>query len=46
MDVYTWRKTRPEAEARWLAYLAETGYTLSDIEQAVIDNSTRGGDDT
>jgi hypothetical protein len=39
MDVYTWRKTRPEVEARWLAFLAGTGYTLSDIEQTVIDNA-------
>jgi ParB family chromosome partitioning protein len=39
MDVYTWRKASPQAEARWLSFLAGTGYTLSAIEQAVIDHA-------
>jgi ParB family transcriptional regulator, chromosome partitioning protein len=37
MDVHTWRQTTATAEARWLTYLASTGYPLSAIEQAVID---------
>ena len=46
MDVQTWRRTTARAEARWLSFLAATGYTLSDIEQAVIDNAaTAEGDD-
>ncbi len=47
MDVHTWRQTTARAEARWLAYLAATGYTLSEIEQAVVDNAAtaeRDGD--
>jgi hypothetical protein len=38
MDVHTWRQHRAEAEARWLKFLASTGYQLADIEQQVIDN--------
>lgn len=37
MDVQTWRSSTAQAEPRWLRFLAETGYPLSDIEQTVID---------
>jgi ParB family chromosome partitioning protein len=37
MDVQTWRQHDPADEARWLRFLVSVGYTLSDIEQAVID---------
>jgi ParB family chromosome partitioning protein len=39
MDVHTWRQTTATAEARWLTFLAGTGYPLSAIEQTVIDNA-------
>lgn len=37
LDVMTWREDRPATAARWLSFLASTGYTLSDIEQLVVD---------
>ena len=38
MDVYVWRHPRTYPEAgRYLAYLASTGYGLSEIEQRVVD---------
>lgn len=40
MDVHTWRTHRPDDQARWLSWLASTGYTLSAIEQSVIDKVT------
>jgi ParB family transcriptional regulator, chromosome partitioning protein len=43
MDVHTWRQTTATAEARWLTFLAGTGYALSDIEQTVIDNVAAAG---
>jgi ParB family chromosome partitioning protein len=47
MDVYSWRKPSPTSEARWLTYLAGTGYALADIEQRVIDiANTRDDDDS
>ena len=45
MDVQTWRSTIARAEARWLSFLAGTGYTLSAIEQAVIDNAATAESD-
>jgi len=39
MDVHTWRQTTAVAEARWLTFLAGTGYPISAIEQTVIDNA-------
>jgi ParB family chromosome partitioning protein len=46
MDVHTWRSSTAHAEARWLTFLAGTGYPLSPIEQAVIDKmaTTLDGD--
>lgn len=49
MGVHTWRNRNAEA-ARWLTFLAATGYVLSDIEQHVVDQadadpSTGDGDD-
>jgi hypothetical protein len=37
MGVHTWRQHRPHEEARWLTFLASTGYQLSEIEQHVVD---------
>lgn len=45
MDVQTWRRTTARAEARWLSFLAATGYTVSAIEQAVIDNAATAESD-
>jgi ParB family chromosome partitioning protein len=45
MDVHTWRSTNAQAEARWLNYLAATGYPLSPIEQTVIDKTAAASDD-
>ena len=45
MDVHTWRSTNAQAEARWLNYLAGTGYPLSPIEQTVIDKMAASVDD-
>jgi hypothetical protein len=45
MDVHTWRSTNAQAEARWLNYLAGTGYPLSPIEQTVIDKTAARVDD-
>ena len=39
MDVHTWRQSTATAEARWLTFLAGTGYPLSAIEQTVIDKA-------
>ncbi|MDP9403830.1 MAG: chromosome partitioning protein ParB, partial [Actinomycetota bacterium] len=36
MDVQTWRRRDPAA-ARYLTFLASTGYQLSEIEQRVVD---------
>lgn len=36
---HTWRSPNPRA-ARWLTWLAATGYELADIEQHVIDHAT------
>jgi ParB family chromosome partitioning protein len=36
LGVHTWR-TPDRRAARWLAFLATVGYTLSDIEQQVVD---------
>lgn len=36
---HTWRSPNPRA-ARWLTWLATTGYELADIEQHVIDHAT------
>jgi hypothetical protein len=44
MDVHTWRSTNAQAEARWLNYLAGTGYPLSPIEQTVIDTMAANDD--
>ena len=38
MGVHTWRNRNAEA-ARWLTFLAGTGYVLSDIEQHVVDEA-------
>jgi hypothetical protein len=46
MDVHTWRSTNAQAEARWLNYLAGTGYPLSAIEHTVIDNAAAASDDS
>jgi ParB family transcriptional regulator, chromosome partitioning protein len=43
MNDGTWRSVNPAA-ARWLAYLAATGYTLADIEQRVIDDATHAAE--
>jgi hypothetical protein len=45
MDVHTWRSPTAQAEARWLNYLAGTGYPLSPIEQTVIDKMAASVDD-
>jgi hypothetical protein len=45
MDVHTWRNTSAAAEARWLSFLAQTGYRLSAIEQTVIDKASAASDD-
>jgi ParB family chromosome partitioning protein len=45
MDVHTWRQTTAKPEARWLTYLAGTGYTLSAIEQTVVNNSASSDDE-
>ena len=37
---HTWRETRPAVAARWLAWLASVGYTLSDIETQVVAAGT------
>ena len=39
MDVHTWRQSTATAEARWLTYLAGTGYPLSAVERTVIDQA-------
>jgi hypothetical protein len=49
MDVHTLRQRSADA-ARWLAFLATTGYVLSDIEQHVVDDAaaepaSEAGDD-
>jgi ParB family chromosome partitioning protein len=44
MDVHTWRSPTAQPEARWLTFLAQTGYTLSPIEQAVIDTMAANDD--
>jgi ParB family chromosome partitioning protein len=46
MDVMTWRHC-PAAAARWLSFLASTGYTLSEVEQLVVDKglADETGDD-
>jgi hypothetical protein len=49
MGVHTWRNRNAEA-AGWLAFLASTGYVLSEIEQHVVDEanaepSAEDGDD-
>lgn len=45
IDRHTWRNPS-RCDARWLRYLAETGYTLADIEQQVIAAATpTGGED-
>jgi ParB family transcriptional regulator, chromosome partitioning protein len=46
MDVHTWRAHRPTDQARWLSWLASTGYTLSAIEQSVIDLVAPTDDET
>lgn len=38
MGKHTWRQSYPDA-ARWLRFLAATGYALSDIEQLVVDKA-------
>lgn len=38
MGVHTWRNRNAEA-ARWLTFLAATGYVLSEIEQQVVDEA-------
>jgi ParB family chromosome partitioning protein len=38
MGVHTWRHPSPRA-ARWLTFLASTGYTLADIEQLVVNDT-------
>lgn len=45
MDVQTWRRRDPVA-ARYLSFLASTGYQLSEIEQRVVSEGTadREGD--
>jgi hypothetical protein len=45
MDVHTWRSTTAQTEARWLNFLAGTGYPLSPIEQTVIDKMAASPDD-
>jgi ParB family transcriptional regulator, chromosome partitioning protein len=48
MDVHNWRNRSADA-ARYLAFLATTGYVLSEIEQHVVDQAndgTEAGDDT
>ena len=46
MDVHTWRR-RDQAAARYLSFLASTGYQLSDIEQQVVnEGSADQGADT
>ena len=42
--VHTWRSPQPRA-ARWFGFLASTGYSLSDIEQHVIDQASETTDD-
>jgi hypothetical protein len=44
MDVHTWRSPTAHTEARWLKFLAGTGYALSPIEQAVIDTMAANDD--
>jgi ParB family transcriptional regulator, chromosome partitioning protein len=38
MDVHIWRSAHPDA-ARWLQFLAGTGYSLSPVEQLAIDTA-------
>jgi hypothetical protein len=45
MDVHTWRSPTAQAEARWLTFLAGTGYPLSSIEQTVINKMAASVDD-
>jgi ParB family chromosome partitioning protein len=45
MDVMTWRHC-PAAAARWLSFLASTGYTLSEVEQLVVDTGLATEDGT
>jgi ParB family chromosome partitioning protein len=45
MDVHTWRSPTAQAEARWLGFLAGTGYPLSPIEQTVVDTAAASVDD-
>jgi ParB family chromosome partitioning protein len=50
MSVDTWREGgnyegEKDAAARYLQYLATTGYKLSEVEQLVVDNATTEADD-
>jgi hypothetical protein len=45
MDVHTWWSSTAQAQARWLTFLAGTGYALSPIEQTVIDKAAAASDD-
>jgi hypothetical protein len=40
MDVHTWRSPTAQAEARWLTFLAGTGYPLS--PGSAVDGHMRG----
>lgn len=44
MGTHTWRQ-RDIRAARWLSFLASVGYSLSDIEQQVIDQAEPASDD-
>jgi hypothetical protein len=41
--VHTWRN-RDSRAARYLAWLAEAGYTLSDVEALVVNQAATGAD--
>jgi ParB family chromosome partitioning protein len=43
MDESTWRSVHPSA-ARWLTFLATTGYTLAPIEQKIVDDDAANPD--
>jgi ParB family transcriptional regulator, chromosome partitioning protein len=43
MDVHIWRSAHPDA-ARWLQFLASTGYRLSPVEQLAIDTAAGAGE--
>jgi len=45
MGIHTWRHTSPAA-ARWLTFLASTGYALAEIEQQVVDAASNDEDPT